>query len=129
MTDLQQFHADANAFLQSLGLPAEIFAPQQDALGIEVDERFSVRFCVEPSGAYLFQGDWQDNVDPEGAHGDWLMANQICPGALQPVMALDDRGRLTCWMRLANSVATDELVEAFDMLVDRMDQLTPSLNN
>jgi hypothetical protein len=126
MNDLQQFHSTANAFLTLVGMPEEEFEYNQDHFIIHVEDRFTVRLSVDESGVYLFEGDWLEGVSPDGMHGDWLMVNQICPGALQPVMALNESGNLTCWLRLSRDIGgANELVEAFDMLLGRMDQLTP----
>ncbi|HEY4317737.1 MAG TPA: hypothetical protein VGN04_09045 [Herbaspirillum sp.] len=126
MNDLQQFHSTANAFLALVGLPEEVFEHDQEQFNIRIEDRFTVRLSVEASGVYLFEGDWLEGVNPEGLHGDWLMANQICPGALQPVMALNENGKLTCWLRMSRDVGdANELVEGFDMLLGCMDQVTP----
>ena len=127
MNDLQQFHSTANAFLAAVGLPEEVFERNQDSFIINVESRFTVRMSIDGSGIYLLEGDWVDGLNPDGLHGDWLMANQICPGAIQPVLALNESGNLTCWLRMLGGVEdVNELVEAFDMLLGRMDQLTPN---
>ncbi|RXZ38327.1 hypothetical protein D9O50_01935 [Oxalobacteraceae bacterium CAVE-383] len=126
MKDLQHFHSTVNEFLALVNLPAERFEGSQDHLNIDVEGRFTVRIGMDASGILAMQGDWTDGLLPAGLHDDWLMANQICPGALQPVIALDDSGNPTCWLRLPQDMdAPDELLEAFDLLLGRMDQLTP----
>jgi hypothetical protein len=130
MRDLQQFHAMANEFLQMVGLAAETFADDQDTLSIKVEERFSIHFCIDQSGSVFFLGDRlkDDGISTAGFHRDWLMANQISSGGLQPVTALNENGELTCWVRLPSGICeAGELVEAFDVLVERMDMLTQPL--
>jgi hypothetical protein len=131
MKDLTQFHAMANEFLQLLGLSPETYEDDQDAISIKVDDRFSIHFCVDQSGSCFFLGDRlkEDGVSTAGFHHDWLKANQIGSGGLQPITALNEAGELTCWLRLGSGVCEPgELVEAFDVLVERMDQLTQPLD-
>jgi hypothetical protein len=131
MIDIKQFHGMANEFLQMVGLSAETFADDQDTISIKVEERFSIHFCVDQSGSCFFLGDRlkENGTSTAGFHREWLMANQISSGALHPVTALNEAGELTCWVRLPRGICeAGELVEAFDVLVDRMDQLTQPLD-
>lgn len=130
MHDLQRFHEMANDLLRLIGLPEEVFAARQDAVSIAVEDRFSIHFCIDQSGSYFFLGDRlnEDGRSTAGFHRQWLMANQIRCGALQPVTALNENGELSCWVRLPSGVGgADELIAAFDVLVERMDQLTQPL--
>jgi hypothetical protein len=130
MNDLQQFHRMANDLLKMVGLQEEIFKEAQDTVSIKVEDRFSIHFCMDESGSCFFLGDRlkADGASTAGFHRDWLMANQISSGKLQPVTALNEAGELTCWVRLPQGICdAGELTEAFDVLVDRMDELTQPL--
>ncbi len=127
MRDLMQFYIMANDLLDALDLPAEHFTPEQDSIGISVERRFSIHFCMDRSGSCFFLG---DRLDADGRstvafHRNWLMANEISCGALQPVIGLNGKGDPSCWIRLPNGICdTAELIAAFDVLVEKMDYLT-----
>jgi hypothetical protein len=130
MKDLRQFHNMANAFFRRIGLSVEDFDADQDTISIKVEDRFSIHFCIDQSGSCFFLGDRlkEGGVSTAGFHREWLLANQISSGALQPVTALNENAELTCWIRLPNGICeTVELVSAFDVLVERMDSLTQPL--
>jgi len=127
MRNLVQFYIMANDLLNAIGLPVESFAAEQDTVSINVEERFAIHFCMDRSGSCFFLG---DRLQPDGKstasfHREWLMANQIRCGALQPVVALNGDGELSCWVRLPTGICPlPELLSAFDVLVAKMDELT-----
>lgn len=127
MRDLMQFYIMANDLLNALNLPAEPFTPEQDSIRIGVEHRFSIHFCMDRSGSCFFLGD-RHGVDGRSTvafHRQWLMANEISCGALQPVIGLNGQGEPSCWIRLPNGICeTAELIAAFDLLVEKMDILT-----
>jgi hypothetical protein len=130
MKDLKQFHIMANGFLRQMGLSTEAFDHGQDTISIKVEERFSIHFCIDQSGSCFFLGDRlkEDGISTASFHREWLLANQISSGALQPVTALNENAELTCWIRLPNGICeTAELITAFNVLVERMDDLTQPL--
>ena len=130
MRNLMQFYIMAENFLTAIGMPVVRFTAEQDTVSINVEQRFAIHFCMDRSGSCFFLGDrlQQDGKSTAGFHREWLMANRISCGALQPVVALNGDGEPSCWVRLPSGICpTSELIAAFDVLVEKMDELTRPL--
>lgn len=126
MQDLQVFHRVVRELMDRLGFADDGPKPGQDVITLSAQGHFDVHF-----GA-LDEHDWfmLAELHAHTAGNDLMLCttalryNRISTRRWQPTISLDDSGRLGCWLRLplhGLSVAT--MAEAFDALVDTVDQL------
>ncbi|AXE30634.1 hypothetical protein DK842_12405 [Chromobacterium phragmitis] len=120
MHDLAAFHRNAAELLRHLGFDAPALAAGQDTVSLTVEQRFTLHLGAIDQDRWFMQADLGDALpSPSAALLECaLRGNQLSALPWQPVAALDEQGRLACWLRLpGHGLDLPQLAAALDALI------------
>ncbi|WP_434630180.1 CesT family type III secretion system chaperone [Chromobacterium sp. CV08] len=123
MPDLSAFHRNAADLLRHLGFDAPP-ADGRDLISLTVEQRFQLHLgAIDHDSWFMLAELGSPPASPEAALRA-LDGNRLAASPWQPVAALDDDGRLCCWLRLPGSGCDlPQLATAFDALIARAEAL------
>ena len=127
---IPHFHAILNELMRHLGFPSMTFGPEQAAIGLVVDERFTLSFELIDESCWLMLAD----LGPSDLPCDLLCDTPPQPrrlrdhplqvGDWQPMLALDDNHHLTCALLLPlHGNPMPSVLDGFDLLVSTAEQI------
>ncbi|AUH52441.1 hypothetical protein CXB49_17380 [Chromobacterium sp. ATCC 53434] len=123
MPDLSAFHRNAAELLRHLGFSTPP-TDDRDLISLTVEQRFQVHLGGIDHDSWFMLAELDGPpASPEAALRA-LAGNQLAGAPCLPVAALDDNGRLCCWLRLPGSGCDlPQLAAAFDALIARAEAL------
>ncbi|MGC7404894.1 CesT family type III secretion system chaperone [Pandoraea pneumonica] len=116
--DLHPFHNVVGELLLHIGFPAFAPEPDQEVVSLDVEDRLCVHFGAIDQVSWFMLAEINGRPSTDSIVTA-LQANHLRAAIYQPVVSLNDDGRLNCWLKMPLAGHDRvSLADAFGELID-----------
>lgn len=118
MQDLHPFHNVVGELLLHIGFPAFAPEPDQEVVSLDVEDRLCVHFGAIDQVSWFMLAE-VNKAPSTDSIVTALQANHLRATIYQPVVSLNDDGKLNCWLKMPLAGHDRvSLADAFGELID-----------